>query len=94
MLSASVYPRVAPVCARGKMDLRFAIIAGLTFAFSIGVSRVVLGFHSWSEILPGWRVGVCAAVFTVPCRRVHGRQTCSRRVRGAATHRPVHARDE
>ncbi|KVE38726.1 phosphatase PAP2 family protein [Burkholderia sp. TSV86] len=65
MLSASVYPLVALVCARGKMGMRFAIVAGFAFAFSIGVSRVVLGFHSWSEILSGWMVGASAAVFTV-----------------------------
>ncbi|WP_441459922.1 phosphatase PAP2 family protein [Burkholderia thailandensis] len=63
MLGAAVYPLVAAICVRDA-HVRRAISAGLAFAFAIGLSRVLLGFHSWSEIVSGWLLGAAVAVST------------------------------
>ncbi|KWZ44149.1 phosphoesterase [Burkholderia savannae] len=63
MLGAAVYPLVAAICVRDA-HVRRAIAAGLAFALAIGVSRVLLGFHSWSEIASGWLVGAGVALLT------------------------------
>ncbi|AJY43854.1 phosphatase PAP2 family protein [Burkholderia humptydooensis] len=68
MLGAAVYPLVAAICVRDA-HVRRAIAAGLAFALAIGMSRVLLGFHSWSEIVTGWLLGAAVAVSTARCLR-------------------------
>ncbi|MDN7673174.1 phosphatase PAP2 family protein [Burkholderia oklahomensis] len=63
MLGAAVYPLVAAICVRDA-HVRRALAAGLAFALAIGISRVLLGFHSWSEIASGWLLGAGVAMST------------------------------
>ena len=37
------------------------LLGSLTFAISIGYSRVILGVHSWNQVLFGWSLGVWLA---------------------------------
>ncbi|MCW0133286.1 phosphatase PAP2 family protein [Burkholderia pseudomallei] len=69
MLGAAVYPLVAAICVRDAYPRR-ALAAGLAFALAIGMSRVLLGFHSWSEIVSGWLLGAAVAASTARC--LHG----------------------
>mmetsp|Transcript_31369 Transcript_31369/g.38906 ORF Transcript_31369/g.38906 Transcript_31369/m.38906 type:complete len:89 (+) Transcript_31369:505-771(+) len=34
-----------------------AAVIGLTFAFTIGYSRLFLGVHSWNQLIFGWQLG-------------------------------------
>ncbi|MCD4547994.1 phosphatase PAP2 family protein, partial [Burkholderia pseudomallei] len=68
MLGAAVYPLVAAICVRDAYPRR-ALAAGLAFALAIGMSRVLLGFHSWSEIVSGWLLGAAVAASTARCLR-------------------------
>ncbi|AOJ02921.1 phosphoesterase [Burkholderia mayonis] len=63
MLGAAVYPLVAAISVRDA-HVRRAVAAGLAFALAIGISRVLLGFHSWSEIASGWLLGAGVAMST------------------------------
>ncbi|WP_323122768.1 phosphatase PAP2 family protein [Burkholderia alba] len=69
MLSAAVYPLVAAICARDER-VRAAAWGGLSFALAIGLSRVLLGFHSWSEIVSGGVLGAGVAAMTLRRMRV------------------------
>jgi len=67
MLSTAVYPPVAAICASraGPVAARYAIYAGFIFAVSIGLSRVAIGAHSWSEVVSGCVLGGAIAVMTL-----------------------------
>jgi membrane-associated phospholipid phosphatase len=66
MLAAAVYPLLLPAltCTAPKTVRYCAFALGCAIAFLVGISRVVLGAHSVSEIVAGWLVGgaVCAGV--------------------------------
>ena len=59
MFAAAVYPPLVAAIARSKSQRarRLAIVAGCFVAVLVGVSRVVLGTHSISEIMAGWMLG-------------------------------------
>ncbi|CDS52713.1 Membrane-associated phospholipid phosphatase [Polaromonas sp. CG9_12] len=69
MFAAAIYPMLmvaflsAPL--RGRHGL--AVALGGALALLVGVSRVEVGAHSWSEVLAGWAVGgaVSAAALAV-----------------------------
>lgn len=67
MLSAAVYPLVGAICASraGQTAARYGARAGLAFAFAIGTSRVLFGFHSISEIVSGWLLGAGVGAATL-----------------------------
>jgi membrane-associated phospholipid phosphatase len=59
MFAAAVYPTLGAALASGSSARarRAAIAAGCALALLVGLSRVVLGTHSISEIIAGWFVG-------------------------------------
>lgn len=66
MLAAALYPLLlaALIPARTPAGRRCVVGLGIGLALLIGVSRVVVGVHSWSEVLAGLALGamVTAAV--------------------------------
>lgn len=60
-LSAAVWPVVGHLLGRGGAARRWAVAAGVALAAAIGVSRLPLNAHSWSEVTGGWLIGACAA---------------------------------
>lgn len=66
MLATAVYPTTFAICAsRTKSHTAlWAISAGLAFALAIGVSRVLVGFHSISEVVTGWLLGAVVSGMT------------------------------
>jgi hypothetical protein len=67
MLSTATYPLVASILVHrhGPVTVRRAIRSGIAFSIAIGVSRVAGGYHSWSEVVSGWLLGGCVALFTL-----------------------------
>jgi membrane-associated phospholipid phosphatase len=67
MLSASVYPVAAAICAyhSSPATTRRSIQMGALFSLAIGVSRVACGYHSWSEVVSGWLLGGYVALLTL-----------------------------
>lgn len=69
MFAAAIYPVLmvtflsAPL--RGRHRLSLAL--GCALALLVGVSRIEVGAHSWSEVLAGWAVGgaVSGAALTI-----------------------------
>lgn len=59
MFAAAVYPPLLADIAGGgsTRSRRAAIVAGCVVALLVGLSRVVLGTHSVSEIIAGWLLG-------------------------------------
>lgn len=57
MFAAAVYPPLFAAMASGKAARRSAIGAGCLLALLVGISRVVLGAHSVSEVMAGWLAG-------------------------------------
>jgi len=59
MLSSAVYPLAFYLCAHsaGERTARWAARGGLGFAVLIGVSRVMVGAHSTSEVVVGLLLG-------------------------------------
>ncbi|WP_080429849.1 phosphatase PAP2 family protein [Burkholderia ubonensis] len=66
MLASAVYPTALFIC-EDRTCRTTAIgpyVCGLAFASAIGVSRVLLGFHSTSEVISGLLPGVLVAMLT------------------------------
>ncbi len=64
--AAAIYP-LAGIAAVGALAgaravpwQRAGLALGITLALLVGVSRVVIGVHSWSEVLTGLAVGAAA----------------------------------
>lgn len=66
MLASAVYPTALAICASRTQTRTIAgmFVAGLTFAFAIGASRVLIGFHSTAEVVSGFLIGALAAALT------------------------------
>lgn len=64
MFAAAIYPPLIWAIANGTTARarRLAIAAGAVVALLVGVSRVVLGAHSFSEVLAGWFAGGLVAL--------------------------------
>ncbi|WP_341313083.1 phosphatase PAP2 family protein [Paraburkholderia sp. IMGN_8] len=66
MLASAVYPTTFGICAT-QAKPRTAVLAylfGLACALAIGVSRVLMGFHSTAEVVTGWLLGTLIAGMT------------------------------
>jgi membrane-associated phospholipid phosphatase len=63
MFSAAIYPVLAmTLLARAPVRWQVAgITLGYLFAVAVGVSRVVVGAHSTSEVVLGWLIGAAAS---------------------------------
>ncbi len=59
MMAASVYPVLFAVLIPIPSALvrLSAAVAGITLALLVGVSRIVVGAHSWSEVIAGLALG-------------------------------------
>jgi membrane-associated phospholipid phosphatase len=75
MFSAAVYPVLAATLAARSTPLRqrSAIVAGCLLALLIGVSRVVIGVHSVSEVVAGLLLGGAASALPLAWARVPAR---------------------
>lgn len=71
MMSAAVYPLTLVVLAsaRSRPAARSAFMLGLALALLVGVSRVAVGAHSWSEVCAAWLLGLSVTGWTL---RRHG----------------------
>lgn len=56
--------------ARALPWQRAGLAFGVTLALLVGVSRVVIGVHSWSEVLAGLAVGATATVTALVAERM------------------------
>ena len=65
MFAAAIYPvlLVTFFSGRWRGADRWSIALGCALALVVGISRVKVGAHSWSEVMAGWAVG--GAVSTV-----------------------------
>lgn len=70
MLAGAVYPTALSICENRtrKTTAIGPYVGGLAFAAAIGVSRILLGFHSTSEVISGLVSG--ALVATLTCARL------------------------
>ncbi|CAE6924137.1 hypothetical protein R69927_06738 [Paraburkholderia domus] len=66
MLDSAVYPTTFGLCATQAKPrtARLAYLLGFACALAIGVSRVLLGFHSTAEVVTGWLLGTLIAGMT------------------------------
>ena len=66
MFAAAIYPMTGVAIASALSGLRAArwqglgLAAGVALALLVGVSRVAVEAHSWSEVMAGWLVGGAA----------------------------------
>jgi len=69
MFAAAIYPILMVALLSGPLRGRhpLAVALGCALALVVGVSRIKVGAHSWSEVLAGWAVGglVSAAALAV-----------------------------
>jgi hypothetical protein len=67
MFAAAIYPvLLATLTGAASPAARwFAVVAGIALALLIGISRLVLGAHSPSEVFAGWLVGGAASVIAL-----------------------------
>jgi membrane-associated phospholipid phosphatase len=71
MLATAVLPAIT-VSVTMRASVRIDTVAvGLAFAVAVlvGLTRIELGVHSWSEVLSGWLVGLLVATVAVPAIR-------------------------
>jgi membrane-associated phospholipid phosphatase len=64
MFASAVYPMLLVVWWTGIMQrgARGALLLGCALALLVGVSRIAVGAHSWSEVVAGWMLGGCASL--------------------------------
>ena len=67
MLSSAVYPTTFGICATQEKPRTAALayLFGLACALAIGLSRVLMGFHSPAEVVTGWLLGTLIAGMTL-----------------------------
>lgn len=68
MLSSAVYPLIFYLAAypMGQRGARWAFAGGFALAILIGISRVVVGAHSPSEVIAGWLLGLAVNIALIP----------------------------
>lgn len=67
MFASAVYPPLLYLIATSRLAAwqRFAWIMGFMLALLIGVSRVMVNAHSWSEVIAGLAIGCAVSVSTL-----------------------------
>jgi membrane-associated phospholipid phosphatase len=89
MLASAVYPTALSLCV-SRIRKRTVIgpyISGLAFAGAIGVSRILIGYHSTSEVLCGLLSGSLVAALT--CIQMLSSQMRSSTTNGLAQRDPT-----
>lgn len=63
MLATAVTPSLAAAFTLNRSDKARVLALGLSFALAVavGLSRLALGAHSWSEVVAGWVLGGAVA---------------------------------
>ncbi len=66
MLASAVYPTTFGLCATQAKPRTAALayLFGFACALAIGVSRILMGFHSTAEVVTGWLLGTFIAGMT------------------------------
>jgi len=59
MFAAAIYPILIVTFLSGqwRVNRQLSLALGCALAVLVGVSRIEVGAHSWSEVLAGWAVG-------------------------------------
>jgi membrane-associated phospholipid phosphatase len=72
MFATAVYPLLlrTMVSTASPYWHRAAVLTGVLLALLVGVSRVKVGAHSWSEVVAGWGVGGLACGLAMTWSRV------------------------
>ena len=72
MFATAVYPLLLRTLASTSpvYSHRASVLLGYLLALLIGISRVKLGAHSWSEVFSGWIVGGAASAIALMLARV------------------------
>lgn len=62
MFATAIYPLLLRTLLGGNTQprQRLALALGCALALLVGVSRVIVGAHAWSEVLAGWLLGAAA----------------------------------
>lgn len=65
MMASAVYPVLLPMLGDPKRSRsrRLLLLLGCVLAVLVGISRLEVQAHSWSEVVAGWVVGGSVAVF-------------------------------
>jgi membrane-associated phospholipid phosphatase len=73
LLATSILP-VLFFSVAGESQTKFSNIGlwfGLILSFSVGISRIVLGMHSISEVVAGWMIGLVVCGVTLNAMESH-----------------------
>lgn len=67
MFATAIYPLLMLTLVGGEARARqrFALALGFALAVLVGVSRVEVGAHAWSEVLAGWLLGGAATLMVL-----------------------------
>lgn len=87
MLASAVYPTTFGICAAQAKPRTTALayLFGFGVALAIGVSRVLMGYHSPIEVLTGWILGTLIAGMTYLIGQSHVRVFSMGSASGSAT---------
>lgn len=73
LLATSIFPILFFSAYRGeqKKTKSIGLWLGLLLSFVVGISRVVIGAHSVSEVIAGWILGLMVCVFVLNAIQSH-----------------------
>lgn len=88
MLASAVYPTTFGICATQEKPRTTALayLFGFGVALAIGVSRVLMGYHSPTEVATGWVLGTLIAGMTYLLGQSHVRMFSEGKGRATVAH--------